>query len=99
MYDHDVDMENPDFEKTVPSPACEGGADCGAPIEVIFLRTGARMCAEHALSQCGDLVSRDREERDTDRAPPDGSPTLPPLSEVRERDDDSPARMPAEDVE
>lgn len=94
------DMEDPNFEhKTVPSPVCEGDVGCEAPIEVIFLRTGAKMCAEHALDQCGFMVAKDREERDTDKAPHDGSPTLPPLSEIRERDDDSPARMPADDVE
>lgn len=89
------DMEDPDFEHTTtPSPLCEGDAGCTAPVEVIFLRTGAKMCAEHALDECGIMVARDREdrsERDTDRAQPDGSPTLPPLDFG---DDDSPAATP-----
>ncbi len=85
-------MEDPDFEhKTTPSPACDGDVGCGSPIEVIFFRTGAKMCAEHALDQCGLMVARDREERDTDRVQPGGSPTLPPLDLG---DDDSPAPMP-----
>lgn len=90
------EMEDPLFEhKTVPSPECEGDVGCRMPIEVIFLRTGAKMCAEHALDQCNFLVAKDREdrgERDTDKAPPDGSPTLPPIAELV--DDDSPAPTP-----
>jgi hypothetical protein len=76
------EMEVPDFEhKTVPSPMCEGDVECHLPIEVIFLRTGAKMCAEHALDQCNVLVLKDREDRDTDKAPPlAGNPTVPPLS-------------------
>ncbi len=81
-------MEDPKSEhKTTPSPTCEGDVECPMPVEVIFLRTGAKMCAEHALDQCNYLIARDREERDTDKAPHGGSPTLPPLSELRDRDD------------
>lgn len=89
-------MEDPDFEhETVPSPTCEGDVDCRMPIDVIFMRTGSKMCAQHAMDQCSALIAKDREERDTDKAPPDGSPTLPPIRELV--DDDSPAPMPADD--
>jgi hypothetical protein len=89
------EMEDPNFDEhaTTPSPVCDGDIGCPAPIEVIFLRTGAKMCAEHALDQCTFMVARDREdrsERDTDKAPPGGSPTLSP---VDYGDDDSPAKL------
>jgi len=71
-----------DIENTRRNPRCEGGADCGAAVAVIFLGTGAKMCAEHALDELNYMVLKSREGTDTDKAPPDGSPTLPPISEI-----------------
>lgn len=76
---HQDDGDCPDFEKTVPSPMCEGDPSCQADVQVIFLGTGSKMCAEHALDELNYLVMQGREDKDTDKAPPDGSPTLPPL--------------------
>jgi len=87
-----------DEHKTAPSPVCEGDVDCHHPIEVIFLRTGAKMCAEHAVEQCHLIVERDRDERaerDTDPAPPAGSSAFPPVREGE--DDDGPAPTPPPD--
>lgn len=75
MYD-DPDCLASQEEKTMPSPLCEGTPGCPETVEVLFLRTGQRMCSRHALTALYDILN---EGRDTDKAPPDGSPTLPPL--------------------
>ncbi len=98
-YEEDMDADFNEH-KTAPSPVCEGAIDCPHPIEVIFLRTGEKMCAEHAIGQCRAIVERDldeRAERDTDPAPPAGSSTTPPVPDSG--DDDSPAPTPAPDEE
>ncbi len=80
-----AELETEDFadiENTRRNPRCEGDSACGSPVAIIFLGTGAKMCAEHALDELNYLVLRGREDKDTDKAPPDGSPTLPPISEI-----------------
>lgn len=69
-------LDSADFEKTRPSPLCEGEHGCPETVEVLFLRSGSKMCARHGHAALYDIMN---EERDTDKAPPDGSPTLPPL--------------------
>jgi hypothetical protein len=63
-------------------PSCEGDPGCSAPVAVIFLGTGSKMCVEHAIDELNYELLKSREDKDTDKAPPDGSPTLPPISEI-----------------
>ena len=76
MKNPEEDEELPDFEKTKPSPMCEGNPDCEADVEVMFFRTGKKMCLHHAGSEIAHLSVQG--DRDTDRAPP--STTIPPPS-------------------
>lgn len=71
-----------DFEKTQPSPHCEGDVSCAAPVAVIFLMTGSRMCVEHALDELNYQMLKGMGKSDTEQAPPGGSPTLPPISDI-----------------
>jgi hypothetical protein len=76
MAEQDVELD------THRSPSCEGDSSCGAAVAVIFLGTGAKMCVEHAIDELHYLMLKGREDKDTDKAPSDGSPTLPPISEI-----------------
>lgn len=75
MNDPESEDELPDFEKTRPSPMCEGSPTCDLDVEVMFFRTGKKMCLQHAAWEVAQLSVQD--ERDTDPAPPD-APTIPP---------------------
>ncbi len=68
----------PPPDKTSPMPMCEGSSTCDEPVEVLFVRTGVRMCLDHSGEHIQVLL---REKRDTDRAPPE-SQTVPPPDEV-----------------